>query len=901
MPGGEIEGGSGGSSGASSSSGRTSVALDVGCLEPFNPKGEPHSLSQRWKRWKRAFNLYVTGKGVSDDGQKRALFLHVAGMDVQEIYFTLAADAESATFEATVKVLDDYFVPKANVPFERHLFRQIVQESEETVDQFVCRLRQRAINCEFGENENDYIRDQVIDRCYSSKLRRKFLEKEGALTLDDLLRIARSQEAVDRQLKQYGTDQVNNQLSDQVNAVGDKSDGKTRSGKGKKCFSCDQEGHFSGDRKCPARDRACRMCGVIGHFKVKCPRARERGGGGSGSRGDKGGRGADGGRRNTGSRRGDGRGRRGRGRGRPQETNLVADGNHSEEATRPVQHSPEFAFTVEKLTGHERKSIDLITLLVGGVAVSDVLIDSGATCNVVGQQTWEMLKLKGINCESRMSARELFAYGGAEPLPTLGTFTADVSLTGNKSGCRADFVVVKGDGRTLLGRETAEILNLLRVGPFQANNVVSEGLESCIRGKYKALFTGVGLLKGYELKLHIDESVKPVAQPVRRIPFGLREKVDKKLDQLLELDIIEEVPDGPSGWISPLVVVPKGDGDIRVCVDMRRANEAIIRERHPIPTVEELLHDLNGSTVFSKIDLKWGFHQILLSEDSRHITTFVTHRGLYRYKRLMFGVTSAPEKYQQIVRDVLRGCPGVANIADDLIIHGKGIEEHDRCLFTVLDRLSEVGLTVNGEKCEFRLSKLTFFGHELTSDGVNPSEEKVAAIRDARPPKDASEVRSFMGLVQYSAKFMPDVASVAKPIQELTRKGVTFKWGVEQQTAFQELKCLITQAETLGYFRADCRTRIIADASPVGLGAVLAQEQGGTWRAVSYASRSLTDVERRYSQTEKEALALVWACERFNMYLSGRSFELETDHKPLERIYSRTSKPCARIERWVLR
>ena len=140
-----------------------------------------------------------------------------------------------------------------------------------------------------------------------------------------------------------------------------------------------------------------------------------------------------------------------------------------------------------------------------------------------------------------------------------------------------------------------------------------------------------GVLKGYELKLHIDESVKPAAQPVRRMPFGLRVKVDKKLDQLLELDIIEEAPDGPSRWISSLVVVPKCNGDIRVCVDMQRANEAIIHERHPIPTVQELLHDLNGSTVFSKIDLKRGFRQILLSEDSRHITTFVTHRGLYRY------------------------------------------------------------------------------------------------------------------------------------------------------------------------------------------------------------------------------------------------------------------------------
>ena len=175
----------------------------------------------------------------------------------------------------------------------------------------------------------------------------------------------------------------------------------------------------------------------------------------------------------------------------------MAGGN--QEPTRPAHHSPEFAFTVEQLTGHERKSSDLITLIVGGVAVYDVVIDSGATCNVMGQQTLEMLKLKGINCESHQSARELFAYGGAEPLPTLGIFNADVLLTGNNTGCRADFVEVKGDGRMLLGSETAEIVNLLHIGPFLVNKVDSGGLESCILEKYKALFTGADLLKGHEL------------------------------------------------------------------------------------------------------------------------------------------------------------------------------------------------------------------------------------------------------------------------------------------------------------------------------------------------------------------------------------------------------------------
>ena len=202
-------------------------------------------------------------------------------------------------------------------------------------------------------------------------------------------------------------------------------------------------------------------------------------------------------------------------------------------------------------------------------------------------------------------------------------------------------------------------------------------------------------------------------------------------------------------------------------------------------------------------------------------------------------------------------------------------------------------MTLNGNKCEFRLSKLIFSRHELTSDGINPSEEKIAAIRDARAPKDASEVSSFMGLVQYSAKFMADLASVAKPIQELMRKGVKFVWGEEQKTAFERLKRMITHANVLAYHKVSCRTRIIADASTVGLGAVLTQLQEDIWRVIAYASRSLSDVERWYSQTEKEALALVWACERFDLYVCGQPFELETDHKPLERIYSATSKPCA--------
>jgi len=331
------------------------------------------------------------------------------------------------------------------------------------------------------------------------------------------------------------------------------------------------------------------------------------------------------------------------------------------------------------------------------------------------------------------------------------------------------------------------------------------------------------LIRDYELKLNIDDSVKPVAEPVRRIPFGVRQKVKRKLDELLESGIIEEVPEGPTGWVSPLVVIPKADGDIRICVDMRSANQAIVREREPIPTIEEVLQDLNGSTVFSRVDLKWRFHQISLAEESRHVTTFVTHPGLYRYTRRMFCVTSALEKYQQIIRDVLRGCEGVANIADDLIIHGRGEEQHDKRLSAVLDRLRETGLTLNKVQCKFRLPRLTFFGHEVTKTGIEPSEKKVAAIRQAGPPQNASEARSFLGLAQFVSKFVLDLSSIAQPIQRLTHKNAEFKWGKEQQIAFEKLKELIKHADALAYFNVNSRTRIVADASPLGLGAVLTQ------------------------------------------------------------------------------
>ena len=235
------------------------------------------------------------------------------------------------------------------------------------------------------------------------------------------------------------------------------------------------------------------------------------------------------------------------------------------------------------------------------------------------------------------------------------------------------------------------------------------------------------------------------------------------------------------------------------------------------------------------------------------------------------------------------------------IVFGKTRHEHDQNLDMVLQRLQQSGLTLNQEKCLFGVSNLTFFGHEVSASGVSPDIKKVEAIREARVPNNAAEVRSFLGLATYCSRFIPEFATVTEPLRLLTRKSTPWRWNSVHQTAFNNLKKLLTDSQVMAHYDPSAPTQLRVDASPVGLGAVLTQTQDGVTRPIAYASCTLSNVERRYSQTEKEALAVVWGCEKYHLYLYGTDFTIYTDHKPLEVIYNPKRKPPARIERWSLR
>jgi hypothetical protein len=274
---------------------------------------------------------------------------------------------------------------------------------------------------------------------------------------------------------------------------------------------------------------------------------------------------------------------------------------------------------------------------------------------------------------------------------------------------------------------------------------------------------------------------------------------------------------------------------------MREANKAIKREKHPMPTLDDLISDLNGSTVFSKLDMTNAYHQLELDEQSRYITTFTTHVGLRRYKRLLFGVNAASEIFQNAIAELLSDIPGAKNLSDDIIVHGKTQKEHDISLRATLKKLEENGAKLNKEKCVFSVNELVFFGHVFGAKGVSADPEKIKTITATTPPKNVSEVRSFLGMTQYVSRFIPNYATMTEPLRRLTRSDVAWTWSASEQQMFDKLKQSLTKTPVMAYFNPMLHTTVLVDASPVGLGAILTQNG----KVICYASRALTPTEQR--------------------------------------------------------
>ena len=590
-----------------------SVAIQP--MPVFHPEAEVGaSLATRWKNWNADFDMFIIASGIIDPKRKRALLLYQAGPRIREIFKQIPDTGNDDDYEKAKDKLREHFEPQKNRRYEVYRFRKATQESQETLDQFHTRLRSLAETCEFADVEFE-IEQQIIIGGTSSKIRKNAL-RDPNYDLKAMLLEGRRDEQSTFQAKEIEGKEEHFAEANKLKSTS----------KQKKCHQCG--GPFPHDKVCPAKGKDCLKCGKKNHFANKC--------------------------RSKGNRQ------------QVQQNKGRKPILHPLDHDTPSQHSDEdYLYGIH----HEHTKSPQINVKVCGHSFK-MVVDTGATINVIDQETFA--KMGNVKLQSTQT--KAFAYDCTKPVQFSGKFNAAIET--KKRFTVATLYVVKGSNNSgnLMSLSTAKDLGLISLHINQVKT--KDGSIDNILQKHSKVFDGLGKLKDTKISLSIDVNKAPKVQPQRRIPYHVRQKVKTALKELEEQDIIEKVPDNEgTPWVSPIVVVPKKDGGVRICVDMRLANEAIQRTRHPIPTVDDVRFELNGAKFFTKLDLSQAYHQLELDEASRSITTFSTHLGLYRYKRLNYGTNAAAEIFQYTLQTQLQGLKCVKNIADDIIVFGQTREE----------------------------------------------------------------------------------------------------------------------------------------------------------------------------------------------------------------------------------
>ncbi|PIO72744.1 integrase core domain protein [Teladorsagia circumcincta] len=423
--------------------------------------------------------------------------------------------------------------------------------------------------------------------------------------------------------------------------------------------------------------------------------------------------------------------------------------------------------------------------------------------------------------------------------------------------------------------------------------------------KFASVFTsGLGRCTTTKATLMLKPDAVPIFKKKRPVPYANIAALDKEIDRLLAEDVLSPVT--YSKWAAPIVVVKKANGTIRLCADYSTGlNDALMLHQHPLPTPDDVFTKLNGGTVFTQIDFADAYLQVEVDDASKELLTINTHRGLFSFNRLPFGVKSAPGIFQQIMDSMIAGLDGCAAYLDDVIVTGRTTEEHIANLEALFQRIHEFGFRVRIEKCSFLMPQIRYLGNIIDADGRHPDPAKTEVIKKMPPPKDIGQLRSFLGLLNYYGAFVEEMRKLRAPLEQLLKKDVPFRWSTDCQQAFDRAKEVLSSDLLLTHYDPSKEIVVAADASEYGIGAVISHRfSDGTEKPIYHACRTLTAAEENYGQVEKEGLALVFAVRKFHRYLHGRHFKLLTDHKPLLAIYgSKKGIPvytANRLQRWSL-
>ncbi|PIK45946.1 hypothetical protein BSL78_17195 [Apostichopus japonicus] len=671
--------------------------------------------------------------------------------------------------------------------------------------------------------------EQIIASTPISEFQKELLSQPKEFTIQKALELGRRYEAAAAHITDIQA--MQSKPTSQIATINKK---------GTRCRNCGGD-HVKGN--CPARNDQCRACGKMGHWAKLCLTTKFKKGGQSKSK----------------SRQSHSRGaHRSRNNFDSHSNNQPRTNKHIESIQQLPDREDQIAKELESFSFSSIKvssmhssetrnqvhaNIDIKLNNKPGVHSLNIKVDTGAEGNTLPMRIYRNMYpehidhtgkptpgfLKETNCV-------LTAYND-EVIKCFGTTTLESRF--QEEWLQTTFFVVDVTGPAILGLNSCRDLHLITLHCAITKEQSNINSIQDLKQAYPNQFDKIGEFQN-EHKLVLDPNVPSHIDPPRKTPIALRGKIKQELDSMESQSIIRRIEE-PTEWVSSLTYVTKRDGSLRVCLDPKHLNQALIRPIHKTPTLEELNHKFSGAKVFSKLDAKAGYWAVKLDTESQKLTTFQTPFGRYCFQRLPFGLTVSQDIFQLEMDRILERCNGACGIADDIVIFGKTDKEHDENLINFMEQAKKHGLALNSNKCVVKTNSISFFGNVYTSQGIHPDPAKVADIQSMTPPSNKTELQQFLGMMTYLSSFVKDFSSKTSTLRDLLKANTEFLWEAHHQSTFNQLKQEISASSLLLYYASEEPVYLQCDASLKGLGVALLQKnEDGFLQPVAYASKSLT-------------------------------------------------------------
>ena len=746
-----------------------------GTMATFNvapPENFDFMNPVEFDKWLTRFERFKLASGLNEKSEETQVntLVYCMGKQADDVFqsFSLSVD-QMKNYNTVKNKFKSHFVIRKNTIFERAKFNSRRQEDDESADSFITALYTLSEHCKYAGLREELIRDRLVVGIRDEKLSQK-LQLDPDLTLEKAINMVRQNEAVRQQQaiirgsSEQGIDAVRSSRNSGFSRR--RQRGGKRSQIQTQSSRCGRCGATPGHNRasCPAAESLCHGCKQKGHWLRMC-------------------------------------------RNEQTDVSCINALVHNDNDSDSYEDDNYYLGCIDE--GSSRPWYVELQVRFKCIRFK---IDTGADVTCIPENVYVDLGKPALS----KSTKKLYGPGEKE-LCVLGKFT-DTLTRGNQS-VSDEIFVVRGLQRCLLGRPAIVKFDFVKL-----NSLDEVFTHETVKQAHPGLFKEIGSLAG-EYKIALKDEISPFALSVpRRVAIPLLPRVKQELERMESQGIISRV-EAPTDWCSGMVVVPKADGNVRICVDFTKLNENVKRENFPMPVIDQTLGMLAGAKYFTKLDANSSFWQIPLADESKPLTCFITPFGRYVFNRLPYGLCSASEFFQRRMSQILDGILGVMCHTDDILVFGTTEIEHDERLENVLSKLEAANLTLNPSKYEYKQPKVKFVGHVIGPEGVSADPDRVEAVKTMQPPTDIHGVRRLMGMVNQLGKFSSLLSEVSTPIRELLSKKNHFVWGKAQQGAFEKIKTLLTSSEILALYDPNKETIVAADSSRNALGVAVFQVQ----------------------------------------------------------------------------